>query len=125
MWADRSANAGTRDGTGGAGLAGLLTAGYTHAMHVGAIVLEIRLPGCRSLKEKRGRLKPLLAALQREFSVSAAEVELMDRHEDAVIGIVAVSNDGRHVERWLSKIPGWVERQRPDMTVVDYQYHAL
>jgi len=94
-------------------------------MHVGALVLELRLPGCRSLKEKRGRLKPLLAALQREFKVSAAEVDRMDLHEDAVVAVVAVSNDGHHVESWLSSIPGWVERQRPDLTLVDFTYRAL
>jgi hypothetical protein len=94
-------------------------------MHVGALVLEIRLPGCRSLKEKRGRLKPLLAALRREFSVAAAEIESMDRHEEAVVAVVAVSNDARHVESWLASVPGWIERQRPDLTLVDSSYRTL
>jgi len=94
-------------------------------MHVGALVLELRLPGCRSLKEKRGRLKPLLAALRREFSVAAAEIESMDRHEEAVVAVVAVSNDARHVESWLSSVPGWIERQRPDLTLVDSSYRTL
>jgi len=106
-------------------LAGAPGADYTPAMHVGALVLELHLPGCRSLKEKRSRLRPLIAALQREFSVSAAEVDLMDMHEDAIVAVVAVSNDGHHVERWLSSIPGWIERQRPDLTLVDFDYRAL
>ena len=94
-------------------------------MHVGALVLELRLPGCRSLKEKRGRLRPLLAALRREFSVAAAEIESMDRHEEAVVAVVAVSNDARHVESWLAGVPGWIERQRPDLTLVDSSYRTL
>ncbi|MCJ7708279.1 MAG: DUF503 domain-containing protein, partial [Anaerolineales bacterium] len=48
--------------------------GYTGPMHVGALTLELRLPGCSSLKQKRSRLKPLLAALHREFNLSAAEI---------------------------------------------------
>jgi uncharacterized protein len=94
-------------------------------MHVGAIVLRLHLPGCRSLKEKRSRLKPLLAALHREFNVSAAEVEEMDRHRESVIAVVAVSNDGRHLERWLAKIPAWIEGHSPDLSVVDHEFHAL
>jgi len=39
-------------------------------MNVVALTLELHLPGCSSLKEKRGRLKPVLTALHREFNVS-------------------------------------------------------
>ncbi len=38
---------------------------------LGLLTLNIQLPGCTSLKETRGRLKPLLARLHREFGISA------------------------------------------------------
>jgi uncharacterized protein YlxP (DUF503 family) len=41
-------------------------------MSIGILTLEIQLPGCKSLKEKRSRLKPLIARLHREFNVSVA-----------------------------------------------------
>ena len=94
-------------------------------MHVVALTLELHLPGCTSLKEKRGRLKPLLAALHRQFNVTAAEIDHHDAHKSAVIACVVVSNNARHGEQLLSGIPGWVEQQRPDLQVVDHQLTVL
>lgn len=94
-------------------------------MNVVALALELHLPGCASLKEKRGRLKPLLAALHREFNVSAAEIDRQDAHQEAVIACVVVSNSNRHGEELLSGIPSWVEQLRPDLQVVDHQLTVL
>jgi len=94
-------------------------------MHVAALTLELRLPRCASLKEKRGRLKPLLAALHREFNLSAAEVGENDHHTLAVVACVIVSNEKAHVERVLSKIPAWIEGNRPDVQVIDQQLTFL
>ena len=88
-------------------------------MHVGAISLELRLPGCRSLKDKRRRLKPLLTGLHRHFNVSAAEVDQNDNHQLTTIACVVVSNDFRHVQQILSKIPPWIENRRPDIQIID------
>jgi uncharacterized protein YlxP (DUF503 family) len=90
-------------------------------MHVGALTLELRLPGCTSLKEKRSRLKPLLAALHRTFNLSAAEIEHNDNHQRATVACVIVANERPHIEQILSRLPGWVENQRPDLQVIDQQ----
>ncbi len=42
------------------------------------LTIHLHLPVGSSLKEKRGRLKPLLALLHREFDISAAEMDLND-----------------------------------------------
>lgn len=91
-------------------------------MHLGLLVLELRLPGCASLKEKRGRLKPLLAGLQREFRLSAAEVESQDSHVRAVLACALVANEAGHVERVLARLPAWIESHRPDVEVVDQHF---
>ncbi len=88
-------------------------------MHVCALMIELHLPGCASLKEKRSRLKPLLNALHREFNISAAEIDQQDHHQLSSIACVIVSNDGRHAQRVLSKIPPWIESRRPDIQVID------
>jgi uncharacterized protein YlxP (DUF503 family) len=90
-------------------------------MHVAVLTIELRLPGCASLKEKRGRIKPLLAGLHRQFNVSAAEIEHQDSHTACVIACSVVSNDGRHSQQVLDGIPGWIEARRPDLQVVDHQ----
>ena len=89
------------------------------AMSLGLLILHIRIPGCASLKEKRHRIKPLLARLHREFNVSAAEVGYNDVWQSAVIACALVSNDGGHTQRSLQKIVQWVETYWPDVTVVD------
>lgn len=89
-------------------------------MHVYTLVLEIHLPGCTSLKEKRGRLKPLLHELHKRFNVSAAEVDLYDVHQSTVVACAVVSNSNRHGQRLLERIPTWLERRRPDLELVDH-----
>lgn len=88
-------------------------------MHVHVLTLEIHLPGCSSLKEKRSRLKPLLAALHRNYNISAAEIEHQDAHQSAVLACAVVSNSNKHGNQVLSGIPDWIERRFPDLQIVD------
>jgi uncharacterized protein YlxP (DUF503 family) len=88
-------------------------------MHVAALTVELRIPGCTSLKQKRSRLKPLLARLQKEFNVSVAEIDLNDHHQLAVIACVVVSNASGHAQRMLAGIPKWIETHRPDLQIID------
>jgi uncharacterized protein YlxP (DUF503 family) len=68
-------------------------------MPVGILTVHLQLPGSSSLKEKRGRLKPLLARLQRQFNLSAAEMDRLDAWDEAVIASPVVGNDSVHVQR--------------------------
>ena len=88
-------------------------------MHVIALTIELNLPGCSSLKDKRRRIKPLLNRLNREFNISTAEIDHNDRHTASIIACVVVSNDYRHAQRVLAKIPGWITKYRPDLQVID------
>jgi len=81
-------------------------------MHVGALTLWLSLGGNRSLKEKRRILSSLKDRLRRQFNVAVAEVDEQDSLESAVLGIVAVSADKRHVNSQLSSVSDWVERTR-------------
>ncbi|MFH1634045.1 MAG: DUF503 domain-containing protein, partial [Chloroflexota bacterium] len=86
---------------------------------LGRRTLYIHIPGCASLKEKRHRLKPLLARLHREFNISVAEIDHHDVWQSTVIGCALVSNDNGHTQRSLQKIVQWVESHWPDVTLVD------
>ena len=81
---------------------------------VGTLNLHLHLPGCTSLKEKRGRLKPLLHRLHREFNVSAAEMDMQDAWQDAVICCAMVGNDRSHLESALQTVRKWVQGNWPD-----------
>lgn len=88
-------------------------------MSLGVLALEIQIPGCSSLKEKRSRLKPLIARLHKEFNVSVAEVDYHDVWQSAVIHCAYVSNDNGHTQRSLQSVSRWVEDHWPDVTIID------
>jgi len=88
-------------------------------MAIGLLTIEIYIPGCSSLKEKRRRLKPLLTRLHREFNISVAEIELQDIWQSAVIACALVSNDNGHTQRALQQIIHWIETSWPDVTITN------
>jgi uncharacterized protein YlxP (DUF503 family) len=73
-------------------------------MHVGLLILEIRLPGCDTLKEKRHRLKGVIERTRSKFNVSVSEVGRQDAHQDAQVGISMVSTERRIIERAFTKV---------------------
>jgi hypothetical protein len=85
---------------------------------IGVLSIHLHLPGCASLKEKRGRLKPLLARLHKEFNVSAAEMEMQDKWQETIIACGLVGNDQVHLEQSLQTVARWVKSNWADMQVV-------
>jgi len=94
-------------------------------MRVGILTLEILIPGCSSLKEKRRRIRPLLARLHREFNISVAEVGQQDIWQNAVLACALVSNDNGYTQRALQKVVRWIETSWPDLTLVDEHIEVL
>jgi uncharacterized protein YlxP (DUF503 family) len=94
-------------------------------MIVGTCLIELHLERNESLKGKRGLLKPLLARLHKEFNVSAAEVDHLDSWQAASIALACVANDAAHVEQVLNNAVHWIEHNRPEVQVVDWQVEIL
>ncbi|HLF01307.1 MAG TPA: DUF503 domain-containing protein [Anaerolineales bacterium] len=90
-------------------------------MIIGACRVRLHLPGALSLKEKRGRLKPLLARLPKEFNLAAAEVDLQDVWQSAEIGLVTVTNDAGLAQSLLEKSVKWIEHHMREVEVEDYR----
>ena len=86
---------------------------------IAILTLHLHLPGCASLKEKRGRLKPLLARLHRQFNVSAAEMGLQDMWQEAIVACGMVGNDTAHLQSAMETVRKWVEANWPDGDVLD------
>jgi uncharacterized protein YlxP (DUF503 family) len=92
---------------------------------IGTLTIHLHLPGCASLKEKRGRIKPLIARLHREFNISVAEMDLQDRWQEAVIACALVNSDAAHVQRSLQAVAKWVEANWPDGMVVEVRSELI
>ncbi|HVA60284.1 MAG TPA: DUF503 domain-containing protein [Mycobacteriales bacterium] len=65
-------------------------------MYVGSLALDVLLGDSRSLKEKRGMVRPIVAELQRRFMVAAAEAGHLELHRRALLGVAVVAADARH-----------------------------
>jgi hypothetical protein len=70
-------------------------------MFTGTLQIDVLLPpDSRSLKAKRGYVRPVVAALHR-LDVAAAEVGAVDLHGRAQIGVAAVARDAGHINEVL------------------------
>jgi uncharacterized protein YlxP (DUF503 family) len=94
-------------------------------MVIGACTVELELPPVTSLKDKRSILKPLLARLHQTFNLAAAEVDLHDRWGYAVLGLSAVSTNASHAQQVLENAVDWLDRYRPDLSVVDHYIEII
>jgi uncharacterized protein YlxP (DUF503 family) len=83
------------------------------------LTVHLHLPTCTSLKEKRGRIKPLMSRLHREFNVSVAEMELQDKWDEALIVCAMVGNDQAFLQAALQNVAKWVNANWSDGDVWD------
>jgi uncharacterized protein YlxP (DUF503 family) len=80
-------------------------------MTLGTVLIQLHLPGCRSLKEKRAIVKRLTSRIRNEFNVSVAEVDKQDFHQSASIGVAIVTNDRAFANEVLSKVVNRMDRE--------------
>jgi hypothetical protein len=67
------------------------------AMWLGALEFDLLLGEVHSLKEKRSLVRPLIADVRKRFDLSVAEVDHLELHRRASIGVAAVSPDRAHL----------------------------
>jgi uncharacterized protein YlxP (DUF503 family) len=89
-------------------------------MWVGTLTVELLLGDVRSLKQKRGIVRPVVAELQRKLSVSAAEVGHLDLYRRAAIGVAIVASDPGHCREVLDKAERLVAG-RPEVELLSAQ----
>ena len=86
-------------------------------MWVGSLELDLLLGDVHSLKEKRSLVRPLVAELRRRFEVSVAEVDHLDLHRRAGVGVALVSGDQAHLVDVLDAVERTVA-YRPEMELL-------
>ncbi|NPV58960.1 MAG: DUF503 domain-containing protein [Actinobacteria bacterium] len=73
-------------------------------MFVGALRLELYMPQCRSLKEKRQVIRSIIDRTRHRFNVCVAEVDKQDLWQVCTIGISCVSNSESAVRETLNQV---------------------
>ncbi len=94
-------------------------------MVVGVCTVQLEIFGNDSLKGKRSVVKPILARVRDHFNVSAAEVDDLDAWQRATLAFVCVSNDAAYAHGLLEKVIDYIERNRFDANILDYQIELL
>lgn len=79
-------------------------------MVVGTGLIDLLIPECNSLKEKRGVLSRIIRRTQNEFNCSIAEVGDNDIWRRARIGFCVVGNDKAYINAKMDHILKFVER---------------
>ena len=78
-------------------------------MVIGVGTVVLRIHDCRSLKEKRRIVKPIIRRIQNRFNVSVAEVGAQDVYQKAEIGFSLVGSDRRIVNSKIDKVFNMIE----------------
>ena len=86
-------------------------------MHVFSAQFLFRLPS-RTLKEKRGIIKSILARARNNFNVAAAEVDHQDLPGSAILAFVTVSEGGLQGRRTLEQLEEKIFEERPEIEIV-------
>jgi len=78
-------------------------------MHVGVCKIWLTISESQSLKQKRQVVKSIIDRSKNRFNIAIAEVDALDSHQHAVLGIASISNDSRHINRILSYVVDFIE----------------
>jgi uncharacterized protein YlxP (DUF503 family) len=92
---------------------------------LGQLTIHLHLPACSSLKEKRGRIKPLMARLRHEFNVSVAEMDLQDKWTETVIACAMVNSDAVVLRQSLQSVAKWMEDNWTDGDVIEQKIEIV
>jgi hypothetical protein len=71
---------------------------------IGLLQMDFRIPGSRSLKEKRRVMSSLKQVMRNRFNCSVAEVDFKDQWARARLAVCVVSDDCRHANAQVNEI---------------------
>jgi uncharacterized protein len=93
-------------------------------MVIGVLQVELFIGGSMSLKDKRSVVKGLKDRLGRDNAVAIAEVDKLEAHQLAVLGIVTVSNSAQRARQTLDRIVETLRNHR-EAVLANHQIEIL
>jgi uncharacterized protein YlxP (DUF503 family) len=94
-------------------------------MLLAALRIDVRIPGCRSLKEKRHVVKALSNGIRSTFDVAVAETGFQDKWQRAELGVAAVGTEGFHLRKVMHSVQRFVDRfAEVDLIDVELTMHS-
>ncbi|MCU1657546.1 MAG: hypothetical protein JWO57_2202 [Pseudonocardiales bacterium] len=93
-------------------------------MVIGTLTVDLLLGDVRSLKQKRGVVRPIVAELRRRFDVAVAETGALDLHRRAEIATAVVSSTHGHAVEVLDACERFMAA-RPDVEMLSARRRVL
>ena len=87
-------------------------------MHAAAIRFDLHVPESRSLKAKRGAVRPIVDGLRHKYRLSVAEVDHQDRWQRATIAVAVVAESDGRLRQVLEQVERYVAAA-PDVELLD------
>lgn len=92
---------------------------------VGILHMNLSITGCRSLKEKRSRIQPILHRLHREYNLSVAEMEMQDKWNTSAIACAVISNDAVHCQQVLQNVVKYMSTHFANEEIVEFSIEII
>ena len=73
-------------------------------MPIAYLMLELRIEGAHSLKDKRQVLRSVKDRLRNSFNISIAEIEVTDLWQRATLGVVSISDSRDYLEGLMRNV---------------------
>jgi len=73
-------------------------------MYIGALRIELYMPQCHNLKEKRQVIRSLIDRISNRFNVAVAEIDKQDLWQACSMGIACISNREYAAREMLDRV---------------------
>jgi uncharacterized protein YlxP (DUF503 family) len=95
-------------------------------MIVGAAIVEIRIHGSQSLKQRRGVVRSITRRVSNRYNLSIAEVGGQDTWQRAELGLCSAGTDRQRVRSLIEGAVGFIEKLHlAEIIAVDIQVFDL
>ncbi|MDD4362721.1 MAG: DUF503 domain-containing protein [Atribacterota bacterium] len=93
-------------------------------MIIGICELNIYLPDCHSLKDKRSILKKTINVLRKKYNISISEIGNKNSWKKCILAISIVSDNNRQIDKILQNIIKGIELIN-NIELIDYHISII
>lgn len=93
-------------------------------MHIALLTMTFQLPGCQSLKEKRGRLRGLKERFGKSSNLAVSESAYHDVWDRSQWAFLSLGRERAQIDRAFSGVESFVNEEM-DVIVIDVQREWL
>lgn len=91
---------------------------HNGVVHAAAVCFDLHVPESRSLKAKRGAVRPIVDGIRHKYRLSVAEVDHQNQWQRAAIAVAVVAESDGRLRQVLEQVERYVAGA-PDVELLD------